>query len=721
MKNPQKIFARLGHSKNLPSLPQVLIKLIELCNSEDTTAQDLSGIIARDPSISSNVMRLVNSSYMGLTSRISSLEQAVVYLGADTIKNVSISTSVLQAFGLFKGNSHFSLHRFWWHSLTCAAIARRLAAKVAYSAAEEAFLSGLLHDIGKLLLWVNFPEEYARVVEACDSSHDLIAREEQLLGVNHCEVGAWLIRQWKLNSFMTDAILYHHEPTDNILEAFPLVRIVFVANQLCRGYGRDPAAGHEAASAVFGLDASQSEEIRIQAREEGAEVARSFGIQIEAPATPAEDHPPQPTAESDTRQELLVEIRDISLLYGTLQNLLRADCLETILKVIERGLQILFDVRRIFFFLYDGQRDLLVGHSPRGDAAEELLNGLEVPFHSDKSLLIRSLYQGILADSFGSAGPGTIADAQILRLLETAGMLCLPMVARKKRVGVIVLGVSEARFRALAAQDKLLTMFASHAALCLHMEDMKQSQARAIQSERLAASSTIARRVAHEVNNPLAIIKNYLRILGLKLPEKHPAQNELQIIAEEIDRVGHITEQLSAFSEPDKEQGQPVDVNLMIRELLQIIEPSILQPANIQIDLSLASGLPRIPAGKNSLKQVLINLIKNAAEALGSGGNLHIETRRTASSGRRLGAPGEAVDAALEIIVRDDGPGIPENIRQRLFEPFNSAKGGAHSGLGLSIVHNIISELDGSITCHSEAQKGTTFNIILPLSRIEQR
>ncbi|MBW2011771.1 MAG: HDOD domain-containing protein, partial [Deltaproteobacteria bacterium] len=236
MTNQEKRIHKIKNLKNLPTLPQILIKLIEACNNEETTHKELSEIISKDPSLSAKIMRLVNSSYLGLNTRIKTIEQAVVYLGSDAIRNMAISASVVQVFSHVKGDSLFSLNRFWRHSLMCASIARKIAKESSYEYPEEAFLSGLLHDIGKLVLWVNFKEDYPEILKDCEENPELFIGAEMRLGTTHCEVGAFLIRQWKFNPLVADAVLYHHEPVDKILHALPLVKIVYVANILCVKY-----------------------------------------------------------------------------------------------------------------------------------------------------------------------------------------------------------------------------------------------------------------------------------------------------------------------------------------------------------------------------------------------------------------------------------------------------------------------------------------------------
>ena len=231
--NSHKLFDKIETSKNLPSLPHILIKLIEVCNKEESEIKDISQVINKDSSLSAKVMRMVNSSYYGLPKRVTNIEKALLLLGIDAIKNIAVSASVYQAFKKAKDNSVFNLKQFWWHSLMCAILSKLIATKTLYLSHEEAFLSGLLHDLGKLVLWVNFSKEYAQILHSSKDQPDLLLAEETRLGATHCEVGAWVINRWNLQSFISDAVLYHHESIDRIIDALPMVKIIYVANILC--------------------------------------------------------------------------------------------------------------------------------------------------------------------------------------------------------------------------------------------------------------------------------------------------------------------------------------------------------------------------------------------------------------------------------------------------------------------------------------------------------
>lgn len=712
----RKLFNIIETSRNLPTLPHILVKLIEVCDTEPDTIKEISEVINKDTSLSARLMRLVNSAYYGLPNRVNSIDQVVILLGTNAVKNIAISASVYQAFNKAKDSSVFRLKQFWWHSLMCANLAKRIAEKTAYTAPDEAFLSGLLHDIGKLVLWVNFSKKYADILQSSSDKPDLLLAGEIRLGATHCEVGAWMINRWNLQSFMADAVLYHHEPVHRILDALPLVKIVFVANTLCSEAIEDTDAKFKTAEEVFEFARSEVEELISLAEEEVKEVAESLGIEVEPP-----DASGSSIAERDAekQEDLVLAVRDISLLQGTLQNLLEAHGEESILKVIKQGLQVLFDACSVLFFLYDRERDMLVGKGGMGSSQDILVKELVIPVQGKRSLLAKSLSRRTPLDSLGHLAKAdlSITDDQIIHLIGKDGMLCLPMVAHKQFVGVIVVGIDEAQASNLSKGVKLLTMFTDQAALAVNAENVRQTQARLIQSERLTASSAVAKKVAHEVSNPLGIIKNYLKLLGLKLSKDSPAQEEIRIINEEIDRVSVIIRELSDFSQPRVQQKELVDINTLISDFIRITHESLLLRSSIKTNLDLEPSLPTLVTDKNGLKQVFVNLIKNAVEAMPEGGNLNINTRLAPNGLRKLEKDAIGDQTYVEITISDDGSGIPDSIKSRLFEPFVSSKGEGHSGLGLSIAYSIIRELNGTMTCESEQASGTTFKIVLPTGK----
>jgi len=236
-----------------------------------------------------------------------------------------------------------------------------------------------------------------------------------------------------------------------------------------------------------------------------------------------------------------------------------------------------------------------------------------------------------------------------------------------------------------------------------------------IHAGRFKGSSSVVRKVLHEVNNPLGIIKNYLKILAVKLAAQDIAQDEIRIINEEIDRAALILNDLAGFSEITDLNVENVDINALLSDIFKITRDSLLKDEKIELHADLDPAPLTVMAEKNGLKQVFINLIKNAIEAMGGGGNLFVQTRNIAgAAGHHTGGRGPQYQGYAEITIKDEGIGIPDEIRPRIFEALVSSKGRGHSGLGLSIVYNIIKAFSGTITCEGNKEGGTAFRIELP-------
>lgn len=705
---------QLSALKHIPTLPHILLQLIKTCNEDNGSLKDISKVIEKDPALTIRVLKLVNSAYYAKNHRISSVDGAVGFLGTNAIKNIAICSSVHEVFQTVNSKTGFNLKQFWWHSLRCAVLAKLIARNRNYLSPDEAFLSGMLHDIGKIILWVNFPQPYSELLETHKGRPELILAGETQFGASHAEIGAWLLDKWNFPSFIADSVRYHHYSQSRILDALPLVKFIYVANALCKNTGRSINEGLGAAQEIFGFTPSVVEGLLSQADAELKAVADSLNIVIE-PCRPKESACSE--NDRDKQINLIKEVRDRSLLLGTVQNLLAATDEPQILKESFQGLQNLFDISLVLFFIFDPEKKGLRGVTLPDDNQFSMIKDLIIPLQMEKSLLIECLQTGRISDSFTRSNDATpaIIDEQIIRLLGREGMACIPMTAYGEKVGAMVLGLDSREFSLLTAQLKSLKMLVDQTAVAIRVLHSKRFQLKEIQSERLGASSSMARRVIHEVNNPLGIIKNYLRILGMKLSSANMAQDEIKILNEEIDRVAQILRNLNGDSEDWVRKIEVIDVNAVLSDILKITQESLLNHFNVQLHFDAEPELPTIMADKSCLKQVFINLMKNAFEAMPDGGNLHIRTRHISSRlGGGLSDGDYEYQGYVEITISDDGPGISPEIKTRLFEPYASTKRGNHSGLGLSIVHSIIQTIKGTISCESEAGDGTTFRISLP-------
>jgi signal transduction histidine kinase len=209
----------------------------------------------------------------------------------------------------------------------------------------------------------------------------------------------------------------------------------------------------------------------------------------------------------------------------------------------------------------------------------------------------------------------------------------------------------------------------------------------------------------HEVSNPLTIIRQYIYQLRSRLDDAE-VQQELDVIREELDRAGNLLLQISHTDNP-RPDIEGVDLNAELTSLARILEDSLFTDNGRQLNMVLCEQPTAVAANASSLRQVVINLVRNAAECLAQGeGRVEIKTSAPVWQSNRSWA---------ELEITDTGTGIPDSVRASLFAPAKTTKGQGHSGLGLSIVKQLIDDMEGIIACRT-GQEGTSFRILLPVA-----
>ncbi len=199
----------------LPALDAVVLKLIDIVNSPDSSADDAATCIKQDPALTSRILRLANSAFYGSPRAISSVSSAVVVLGFNSIKALALSSSVIRLFA--QGPvARFDMKQFWRHSIVCALAGREIIRSVLgqmYLDPESAFCAGIMHDIGKLVFAHCLPTEYNVVCEeAFEKKISICTVEESVFGVNHATVGKILSDLWSLPLDLEASIVGHHSP-----------------------------------------------------------------------------------------------------------------------------------------------------------------------------------------------------------------------------------------------------------------------------------------------------------------------------------------------------------------------------------------------------------------------------------------------------------------------------------------------------------------------------
>jgi two-component system, NtrC family, sensor histidine kinase HydH len=235
--------------------------------------------------------------------------------------------------------------------------------------------------------------------------------------------------------------------------------------------------------------------------------------------------------------------------------------------------------------------------------------------------------------------------------------------------------------------------------------DLEHSRRLLMRSERLAALGRVSAGVAHEIRNPLTSIKMLVYSIGEDAALTEEQKKDLAVVAKEIDRMDRFVESFLKFARPPDPHLVSVDLNQMVRETLDLLTPRLRQ-ANIRRMEIYASELQPIAADSDQLRQVVMNLILNAAEAMPAGGTLTVETRcRPAETGS---GPGW-----IQLLVRDTGEGIPAELLDTLFDPFVSGREEG-LGLGLAISHQIVEQHGGWIDAQNAPEGGATLTVSLP-------
>ncbi|WP_229263358.1 HDOD domain-containing protein [Duganella dendranthematis] len=680
----------------LPAMPQILIKLIEHLQADDAGMPELAALIAKDAAMTSKILTVANSSAYHRNQRTVGLEQSLVSLGTDMIKTLVISESVFQTFNSFPHSASTDLRGFWKGSLTTAVIARDVARQMEYPHVEEAYLAGLLHNVGRLALLATAPKEYAFNFTARDDE-DLCAVEQRTLQITHSEAGAWLIERWNLDSFLADSVLYHHEPISRLEAAHPLIRIVRLAHLLCCHEDQEEAI--EQAARLCNLDGEKLEQIVSNAARQVEKSANYLGIDLAGAddiVAPAAYAPPMV---DPVQQRLSEEVRNIMLVSEMGQTFARQHGEAGLLEAITRSARILFDLENAVLLLENPTGHALHGVST-GEGQQRLAEFV-IPLNKG-GVVAQAALERKLAYISREGQALNVSEEQLFRILGSDSMVCLPLVANQRCLGVLIGGAPAWQLQALQKRERFLQSFGTQAAASLETAMSERGHAKRQIAHVAEEYREASRRVVHEVNNPLSIIKNYLSVLDSKLARREPVVGEMSILNEEIDRVGQLINGLADLQ--PTETSRVTDVAKVVDDVLRLFRATDFVPASVQIVVRMQEEPAEIDGDADMLKQVLVNLIKNAIEALADGGKIEISNRGHVNRDRKL---------YLELVVSDTGPGLSADVLANLFSPVQSSKEGAHHGLGLSIVHSLVKKMQGLITCRS-GKTGTTFEILLP-------
>jgi putative nucleotidyltransferase with HDIG domain len=687
--------------------PYLLEKLID-CRREPTAeVPAFSRFFKMDPGLCFMAMCLDRS--MGAARyppNLPGIDRTLSRIGRAGIEAIIIRVLALQATNGVLHRQALALAWLWRHCLSTALMAEELARELDFPAVEEAYLAGLFHDIGKIVLAARTPASCTTLLADPEQASTLLQAEAQVAGLDHGRLGARLIQGYTSAGFAADAARYHMASVSQVRYALPLVQIVWAANHL-EASPHPASREYRTVAELLNLVPGQLNRIckiavdRVQATIDEVGVSPDEDAMVRS----------EPAHAAPWRHELKAGAI-LANIYG---ELLKATDRGAIMGVLHQSLSVFWGIRTLIMFIDDPGSGYLVGHWAAGEVSTAGLDRLRIPLTAVESLPVKCHFREIPSASFlrpGREEDLTIIDRQLMEYMQADGIMGLPIRETASDFkGCLILGINAHEWPRLQKQTHLLQTIAAAVTVSLGRQRPLQRQMDRRVTDGSGSADARTRKIVHEINNPLSIIKNYLKVLRLKVGKNASDIDEIHIIDEEINRVAGLIKSLTVPAEAAANPFEPLDVNALIGDLLALLRSSFSATRTIRLKQELDKRIPSIATDRNLLKQVLWNLLKNAAEAMPEEGSITINSRLISALPEHAGDDGRT--GKIRISVCDDGPGIDDAIKARLFMPNVTSKSG-HDGLGLAIAHEAAMQLRGSLRCESAAGRGTCFFLDLP-------
>lgn len=729
----------------LPTLPTVATRLLALTANDQTHARRVIELVNSDPALTSKVLALCRRADTGLRADVMTIERAVLMLGFSAIRSAALSVKVVEAFTqLSAAGEAADLHRFdrvgfWRHSLAVAILSELIAAAhpgVKDLNPDEAFVCGLLHDVGKLALDHVLPKSFARVIELTDLNQGNIAEfERRVVGLDHHTVGKRLAEQWQLPHRLQDCIWLHGSAYDTLprLEHRRMIGLVGLADLLARrhhiGYSGNHQFKQSAAelAVALELDPHRCDKVMPQVFEELEKRSLAMGLD-----------------EKPSRELFLQSIQQANQVLGRLNS-----ALERRGRAASRQTQVIDAIAAFHAAATPGRsvQDVMnqVAASVRstlGGGFYALLMQQESPAGDDRAWLVCQYgeHSRPLRCELAEPPPHSpdlwALDPREPAMLSLASIL--PWVTdylvdapdlRQVRVLPLSCGWGTAAVL-LHNRDDLppwpqlssltSTWGAAIAAAAQHDgarrlgEDLAEAnsalaeaQDRLLRSESMARLGEMAAGAAHEMNNPLAVISGRSQLLALTLPPGSKEHHAAQTIVEQAHHLSDLITSLRLFADPPKPTRRPCDVAALLREAIEQVKLDVPPADEVKLNLLIGDDLPALSIDAQQIAQAIHELLVNAVQA---------EPKSTVTINCRV----DAAQHQLVIQVSDDGVGMDDHTLSHAMDPFFSAKrAGRRVGMGLARARQLVAGHGGGIDLRSVMGRGTAATVVIPLDCIQ--
>jgi signal transduction histidine kinase/HD-like signal output (HDOD) protein/CheY-like chemotaxis protein len=704
----QDIKRRITALVQLPALPHLATEVLRLGAGSKEGFDELAAIASFDPDMVACILDAANSS--SEAPPVTTIEDAVPLLGVAGMRKAVFRREVQQLFPQ-KKSTRFDCNAFWRFSFACADYAERVAQCLNSPFLTDAYVAGLLHDIGKPVLDRVSTDGYSKALETVRSEGMHLLESERLeLGADHCLAGKWLAERWGMPDALVAVIWLHHHPVEALDEGhFPaqLVEIVSFAEVLAY----KELHSHDGGDRVVSLIEEKGKQLGLSSQDMET-LLRTEDLVLRPPTPPTAAAPVQHPAESRELDKLSRQLRYYKTLHE--MNLKHGFGLgrAKVLKYISEALRNTFDIPCGGCLAVD---DVLEGRVWKSE-------------HEEAEHICLSTGELLTPEKTSASEPLVAfvehAAAQAVEdwpsFLQHYGFVGIPMTSQGATMGHIIYD-KEACENRLSAEDLVaLTSFAGTCGMALarcrteerqkaHSESLASAllrQARthnsSLRVERLGSVADMAAGAAHEINNPLAIIAGKAQLLMNRLD--NPADiHVLESIVQQSRRATKVINDVLKFARADEPQLAPGAISQILHQMAALCRER-LEEKGITLQEEYEDGLPRVPIDRTQFEQVISNLLLNAEESMASQAPGALTLRVKLSENRK----------SVIIQVADKGCGIPAEILDRIYEPFFTTRDAQATGLGLSVCHGIVERHGGAIRIHSTVGEGTTCTITLP-------
>lgn len=750
----------LQQLEELPTLPAVAIRVLEATSNDDSSAKEVVALIASDPSLTTRILKLVHRADAGVRAEVNSVERAVVLLGFDAVRSAVLAVSLFETFpvgeprstmqaanvpkGGTPSTSMFDREQFWKHSIAVASCCELLAKKVAgvwgresKVDPSEAFVCGLLHDLGKVALEAALPKSFAKVVEATEMLRGNIADlERQIIGLDHMVVGKRLAEKWKLPVNVRDCVWLHGQ----VPGALPatvrnprLVNLVTLADTLVReqhlGYSGNHTYGVPRKALLEGAGVTEEQVAVVMGELVGMIEVRASALGLGESST--SDLYRQALSQANRElgrvsTQLAVRNRKLAVrakffdalaeFHGAVSAdaapsmVLRAVA-ETAVEALDVGAAAAFSLppgqncAEVVVFVKGGEAESMVveaaerPQSPSGGPGAVAMSGDELAFVlpsvSPRLTGVRRYWVALMAD--GVCVGGVVWGSMSGEGSEEVDRLA----AMKTEMTGLASGWSLAlRTSQIRDESRLLSEQLAEA-----NRNLQDAQSEVTRARTLVTIAEMAAGAAHEMNNPLAVISGRSQLLAATLTDEK-SKKSAQLIAEQTHRLSGMITELMEFAKPEP----PKVLSTAVIEIVMAgVEQAKARPGLADRRIEVPSfDVPLVRVDPGQTAAAIAEVLDNALQATdqGKGGRVSVSAAHDPFGGH------------VVVTVSDNGTGMDENTLRRAFDPFFSSKpAGRRRGMGLAKAMRWIEAVGGAIRLDSRPGEGTRALLLLPVER----